>query len=406
MSSVALETHSNRYTFRGNIEASRHGWLRLTPAYSVHLVRELLDAPPVSEPRVLDPFCGTGTTLVASAERGLDCATVDLNPFLVWLARAKAAPYSGATLDAGRRLIQRMAHAARNPSARAGFVPPIHRVEKWWAEAPLAALSRAHGVLTRSRRPPRVLDLGRLALCQALIAVANVSFGHQSMSFKQGGAAPSADAVSKRLLESAERLVATASLEKLGGHQTVRRGDARDVSRLFSKRRFDLVITSPPYPNRMSYIRELRPYMYWLGYLTDRSEAGRLDWQAIGGTWGIATSNLASWMPDPTLPVPHRGFSTIVRRIERHQPLLGRYVHKYFQDMVSHTRALLPVLAPGATVHYVVGNSKFYDVLVPVEQIFASLFRSVGLRKVRIDELRKRTSKPELFEYKVSARRL
>ncbi|WP_322490103.1 hypothetical protein [Chloroflexus sp.] len=38
-----------------------------------------------------------------------------------------------------------------------------------------------------------------------------------------------------------------------------------------------LVITSPPYPNRMSYIRELRPYMYWLGYLNNGRDAGELD---------------------------------------------------------------------------------------------------------------------------------
>ena len=404
MSSTAQQRSPNRFTFRGNIETSRHGWLRLTPAYSVHLVRELLDDLDQPAPRVLDPFCGTGTTLVASAERGLDCATVDLNPFLVWLARAKAASYTAPNRAAGRRLIEQMARAARTPSTRDGFVPPIHQVEKWWAEAPLAALSRAHGTLTRSRRDPRALDLGRLALCQSLIGVANVSFGHQSMSFKKRSQEPSATAVSDRLLQAAERLATTAATERLSGRRTVRRGDARSIARLFPDRRFDLVITSPPYPNRMSYIRELRPYMYWLGYLTDRSQAGRLDWQAIGGTWGIATSKLAAWQPDPDLTVPHDGFDRIVQRIDRHQPLLSRYVHKYFQDMLSHARALVPLLAPGAAIHYIVGNSKFYDVLVPVERIFASLFESVGLGDVQVQKLRKRTSKRELFEYRVSAR--
>ena len=47
----------------------------------------------------------------------------------------------------------------------------------------------------------------------------------------------------------------------------------------------------------MSYIRELRPYMYWLSYLRDGREAGELDWKAIGGTWGIATSRVGKWSP-------------------------------------------------------------------------------------------------------------
>ena len=49
---------------------------------------------------VLDPFCGTGTTALVCAERGIACDTTDINPFLIWLAKAKARSYSSADLDA------------------------------------------------------------------------------------------------------------------------------------------------------------------------------------------------------------------------------------------------------------------------------------------------------------------
>jgi len=42
-------------TFRGNLGRTRHGFLRLTPAYSVHLVRDLLKQSGPAGP-VLDPF--------------------------------------------------------------------------------------------------------------------------------------------------------------------------------------------------------------------------------------------------------------------------------------------------------------------------------------------------------------
>jgi hypothetical protein len=79
-------------------------------------------------------------------------------------------------------------------------------------------------------------------------------------------------------------------------------------------------------------------------------------------------------------------------------------VHKYFRDMTDHVASLAGVLEPGATVHYIVGNSKFYDVLVPVERIYAALFEAHGLAGVRVETIRKRSSKRELFEYVVSAR--
>ena len=49
---------------------------------------------------VLDPFCGTGTTALLCSERGIECDTTDINPFLIWLANAKCNSYSAAELDA------------------------------------------------------------------------------------------------------------------------------------------------------------------------------------------------------------------------------------------------------------------------------------------------------------------
>jgi hypothetical protein len=181
-------------------------------------------------------------------------------------------------------------------------------------------------------------------------------------------------------------------------------GDARDLARLLPPARYTAVITSPPYPNRMSYIRELRPYLYWLGFLSNGRQAGELDWKAIGGTWGCATSLVAKWEPDERLEVPWRGFHDRVDAIKRHSDLLGRYVHKYFQDAKVHVESLASVLRPEARVHYVVGNSKFYDVLLPTEEIYASLFSAAGLREVSIERIRKRSSKKELFEFVVHAR--
>ncbi|MBM4047703.1 MAG: site-specific DNA-methyltransferase, partial [Planctomycetes bacterium] len=77
-------------TFKANLSLGRHGWLRLTPAYSRHLVEELV-ATLGDGDRVLDPFCGTGTTALTCAEHGIRADTVDINPFLVWLANVKFA---------------------------------------------------------------------------------------------------------------------------------------------------------------------------------------------------------------------------------------------------------------------------------------------------------------------------
>jgi hypothetical protein len=390
-------TTSSGITFRGNLRSTRHGWLRLTPAYSVSLVRELVERRSRQDLPVLDPFCGTGTTLLACAELGIACTTVDLNPFLAWLAQVKSRRYTAADLGRARALVETMARAAQGGRGRR-WVPELHRIEKWWDEPSLDALSRAFEPLREARG--KAHDLAALAFCRTLIDAGNVSFRHQSMSFEKRDQAEDVAGQLRRALS----LLEPGLVSPLGSAEAlVVLADSRALDQVLPLESCGSVVTSPPYVNRMSYIRELRPYMYWLGHLRDGRQAGELDWQAIGGTWGVATSKLSSWRPDSELPL--RRLRTLTRAIERRSPVLARYVERYFHDMDQHLASLGRVLAAGAEAHYVIGNSKFFDVMVPAEKLLAQLFERHGFVDVRQRVLRRRTSKKELFEFLVSARR-
>ena len=86
-------TQRSDYTFKYNKKPGRHGWLRLTPAYSVKLVTEIIDSIP-EDAFILDPFSGTATTGLVAAERKLSAHCLDINPFLIWLGNAKCRNYS------------------------------------------------------------------------------------------------------------------------------------------------------------------------------------------------------------------------------------------------------------------------------------------------------------------------
>jgi hypothetical protein len=399
-------------SFKGNLRDTRYGWLRLTPAYSVHVVADILDREARPGDVVLDPFCGTGTTALVCAERGIECDTTDINPFLLWLVHAKTARYAARDLLALRSRAARARKAILAHGSDRPWTPPLHKIEKWWPDRTLTALGRALESIDDLDGPTvvAVTDLLKIAFCQTMIEHANVSFGHQSMSFKKRDDAttpsphPRAgeDEVAATWKRSVDLIAHSAQSEIRRVPKPIR-CDARNLTRELAKNRYGCVITSPPYPNRMSYIRELRPYMFWLGYLQDGRQAGELDWEAVGGTWGCATSNVARWTPASRVEVPYEGFDEIVTAISKTSQVLGRYVAKYFHDVVMHCESLFKVVARGGSIHYVVGNSKFYAVTLPVEQIYAAVFSSVGFANVQVRTLRKRTSKKELFEFVVSA---
>ncbi len=62
------------------------------------------------------------------------------------------------------------------------------------------------------------------------------------------------------------------------------------------------------------------------------------------------------------------------------------------------------VLNKGAEIHYIVGNSVFYGVLMSVERLCAAMLERLGFDNVECRVIRKRNSKKELFEFDVSAR--
>lgn len=402
----AAMRRNEHLTFRSNMGIGRHGWLRLTPAYGVKLVRdklERLDSGSV----IIDPFSGTGTTPLVAAELGHFGQSVDVNPFLVWLGNIKTAQYSDDILTevdyAARNIVER---SRRCPESDELWQPNLFKIEKWWAPASLHALKCLRSNI--DAYCGQVRDLLDVAFCRTLIVCSNAAFNHQSMSFKENStsfALFDIDEVAQvyaLYLSEVTTLLDSARFDLIGTAK-VFEGDSRES--VGGLKQADLVLTSPPYVNRMSYIRELRPYMYWLRYLDQASDAGDLDWRAIGGTWGTATSKLNSWEPTVSTPIDDelsQVSDLIVKDGTKNGSLLAIYVRKYHHDMWLHFEAITKQIKTGGAVSYIIGNSTFYGHEVPAHKWYASMLRALGYRNVSVDVIRKRNSNKALFEYDVS----
>ena len=391
-------------TFKHNLKLGRHGWIRLTPAYSVKVVQEILKENESAE-NILDPFSGTGTTGLVCNENGLRCDLFDINPFLVWFAEAKNANYTENQIKETKIIADEITSALKITNDKDYWLPPIHNINRWWSEDKQLLLAQIKfEIFARTEENSQTRNLLLVAFCRLVIEWSNAAFNHQSMSFK-------ADAhplfefdereTSLLFFLAAVNQVCESAAVRLDGKVKVFHKDSKNIA-VENENLYDCVITSPPYPNRMSYIRELRPYMYWLGYLNEAREAGELDWQAVGGTWGIATSRVEKWQPNG-LKIEDKNFYQTIDSIYSRSKVLSNYVHKYFLDILSHFRSLYKILAPKAKIYYIVGNSKFYDTIVPVEKIYQSILEQTGFVNTKSSVLRKRNSKKELWEMIVTA---
>ncbi|MEB3826202.1 DNA methyltransferase [Phormidium sp. CCY1219] len=392
------------YTFKFNRNLGRHGWLRLTPAYGVKLVEKLWEYRDKNAV-ILDPFSGTATTGLVAAERGNQAFAFDINPFLVWLGNAKCQTYSPDCLTDIRQQVKEALRAYPNLIHQENWTPKIFRIERWWSASTLRAIAALRTALVEQFGEPsnNAYGLVWIAFCRLVIETSSAAFNHISMSFHNSVTHFEVEYVETLFANILDVILKSANLPLLGDASIVQ-ADSRTITDL-NGIKVDRVITSPPYPNRMSYIRELRPYMYWTKFLQEAKEAGEIDWQSIGGTWGIATSRLASWQIEEKV-LPDELFFIVdrIQKTERKNAhLMGIYVLKYFHDMHLHLSALRNLLASGAKVQYAIGNSTFFGNKVDTPAIIAHSMKMLGYQQVRWEIIRKRNSNKALYEYCISA---
>ncbi len=393
------------YTFKYNRHIGRHGWLRLTPAYSVKLVREIIGGLPLRR-HILDPFSGTATTGVVAGEYGHPSTMIDINPFLVWFGNAKLQILNVEQAEALRKTIREVVAHVWDIPEHGLWYPQIGNIKRWWNHETLKNLAKLRSSLVALIHEPQdssCYALLWIAFARVTIEHSAAAFNHVSVSFHKDAKPHSLHQILFSFCSFAESFIDDALIRLESDSRVHLRDSSEAPPPEFS---FDAIVTSPPYPNRISYIRELRPYMFWLGFLTEPREAGELDWQTIGGTWGIATSRLSKW--SPTHDCSMKSLASTVQNIRESKglncELLSIYVNKYFHDIDRHIASIRTSLNDEAEVHYVIGNSTFYGIHVPTPDLYGESLCSYGFTEVNSRPLRKRNSKKELFEYCVSAR--
>src|SRR5579883_1785325 len=232
-----------------------HDWYRFVLAFPPHLVRTYLERFGVARGQlVLDPFCGTGTTLVECRKRGIASAGVERNPIAALASAAKL----NWSVDP-RALVAHARAVATAAAAELAAGPGGPERQLRALPAPAAALLLKGSISPRPLHQVLVLRdaLERHALAHVIVHEAsNLRFGPEV-----GVGPPRADAAVVDAWMRKVRAIA-ADLRHLADRAaipaTVYRADARELARLLAPASVDAVITSPPYPNEKDYTRTTR----------------------------------------------------------------------------------------------------------------------------------------------------
>ena len=394
--------HSQRF-----LDGEVHNWYRIMLGYSDHLVAKLLDDLEVKPGhRVLDPFCGTGTTLVECMKRGVQSIGIDANPASVFAARVKTnwdltavgllAALETTTKNLNKYLRRR---ALYKDDPTYDYIVSSGMLSRGWigAEPLRTAIALKTCIkdifpIGRRYRNPLLLALTSTVVRDA----SNVRFGPELYC---GPPRKNVDVVGSFAARVKTMANDVELLDPPHVFARVLQGDSRainGISRLRDLAPFDFVICSPPYPTEHDYTRNGRLELALLEHVTDLESLRACKRQMVRShTKGIYKEDRDREFvkDDPRV----QQITTILSEKIKGKPhgfarLYPTVIAEYFGGMKRHLKTLWPVIRPGARCAFVLGEQASYaNVHVPTADILGSIAEECGYR-ARVGQLRTRCS--------------
>lgn len=326
-------------TFVPNKKAPIHNWFIFKEGFSRDFVLLMLDELKVRKNAlILDPFCGVGTTLSTAKEVGIDAVGVDVAPLQVFITQVKIADYD----------IEGLKEVARDVFSKKFMRPGVRDlsplVRRAFSKYSLEDIIFFREEI-RSISDPKIKNFFTLALMEAANRVTYAYKNGAVIKMRERPTIPLRKAfkgVVKRMIRDLKKMSYKGSKVK------VYLGDVRRMAFLPDER-FDAIITSPPYLNRIDYTK-----VYSIEYELFFDEV-RVD--SVRSYIGLSPKGIRDPFPELNLP---------------------EVAKAYFQDMKDALDEIHRVSKDGARCALVVAEGVFPDRVVPTDLLMANLAERTG----------------------------
>ena len=328
---------------------------------------------------VLDPMCGSGTTLVEARLSGRKSYGLDMNPLSVFVADVKCRALSlqpAALTGACGDLEEALSAQTPRRGAPGRFAELTEGdqayLARWFAPQTLIELDRIEAAIRQL--PTKTLRaFYRVCLSNILRGVSWQK--NEDLRIRRDVVELAAGETSTRFLKEAARSTRTvaAFLKERRpmrvGRYAVREADARRAAQTFPSLvgEVDAIITSPPYATALPYIDTDRLSLIYLGLLPHSSHRSR-DASMIGNREVTNRERTQLW----TFFEAHKALlprktRALVQRIDLlnkaadvgfRRRNLSALLAKYFFDMRETMQQAFLLLKPGGKMFLVVGNNR------------------------------------------------
>lgn len=395
---VSLSTAS---TFIPNMDLPVHRWFRYSAGFSAEWVESVIrDArPSLGEVRVFDPFCGSGTTLIAAETAGAESWGVEAHPFVFRMVHAKLAWRSDP--KAYLQKIADLLRVARELGPDLVDYPPL--IRKCYDREALLQLDKLRRACEHVRDETPASELAWLTIIAILrkVSLAGTAPWQYILPKKQkrspARVETAFDECSRVIYHDMRRGTALQ-----GPKARVILGDARECDHI-SGAAANLVITSPPYPNNYDYADATRLEMTFMREINgwgDLHQAVRRHLVcSCSQHVPESSTGLQEILQAPELAPIGSELTDVCQQLAHIRETKGGrktyhlMVASYFRDLARTWNALRSVCNSPCRVCFVIGDSAPYGVYVPVVSWLGELAKASGFKSFDFTKTRDRNVK-------------
>ena len=392
-------------TFLDNLRQPIHRWFRYSAGYSAAwAVSQLRSYGVHRDSIVLDPFAGSGTTLLAADELGVRSIGLETQDFVYRVAQAKVDWCQDPQVlhQYGQEVLQ-FARANVGPTA----LPESHLLSRCYTDDAIGSLMALRRSIETVAAPSvAVQRLVWLVLTSILRVCSHAGTAPWQYVLPNRNKKRVLDpfiAFRSHLSGFCEDIL-IASHRGFVSRAEVRRHDARDAASLVDVfDRITHVVCSPPYPNNYDYADATRLEMTFWGEIERWSDLHAKVRRHLIRSCSQHTAadrlHLEDLLADDAVRPIRADLADVCAQLthERTQHSGRKTYHTmvaaYFVDLAHALSALRTLCRDGSKLCFVIGDSAPYGCYVPVDLWLGTLAIAAGFRNWRFEKHRDRNIK-------------
>ncbi|NLF08248.1 MAG: site-specific DNA-methyltransferase [Pirellulaceae bacterium] len=378
-----------------------HRWFRFSAGFSAEWAEHTIRSATIDSPvRVLDPFTGSGTTLLAAEDANVECCGIEAHSFLYRIACAKLCRRSNP--DSFAQMVSHvLADAKQRKIDDIDAYPGL--IHKCYSRDALEKLDVLRQSVEAVADDSETYALAWLTLVGILRKSANVNTAQWQYILPNKAKSNPCDpfmAYERLSRQIHEDMVISCDIP--GPKATLVHGDARDCSGLPEKH-FQLVICSPPYPNNYDYADATRLEMSFFREITGWGDLQRSIRKGLIRSCSQHVPekavDLDEVLSNPIVEPIRSELTSVCHELSKTRLTRGGrktyhlMVACYFLDLAKVWRSLRRVCDSPSQICFVVGDSAPYGVYVPVMDWLGNLAIASGFRSFTFERTRDRNIK-------------